>query len=170
MLMRCRLGALAITLATLVRADPSKGPALSELEVINDVAHLQDVISSDRVSIILFTEGEDDTEESKWFMAFSTFWRSPSTLLFGMCDASALRKAGRVGATGVWLFSRHDSDAALNMPTPLASEDDAQTAQKWVESELIDARCVEVDGAWRKLPSSYVRSTAASAPGSKEEL
>ena len=62
---RARLSALLTVAAILLgSARAGKGPPMSTLEVVHSVEHLEEIIFSDRVSVILFTEGEDDTEES----------------------------------------------------------------------------------------------------------
>ena len=180
---RARLSALLTVAAILLgSARAGKGPPMSTLEVVHSVEHLEEIIFSDRVSVILFTEGEDDTEESKWFMYFSAFWKPVLTgglrsaaIMFAMCDAAALRRAGRAGAEGIWLFAKHDSWAALRYEKPIASEADVDQALSWIEAELMDARCVEADGSWRKAPSSYVHDHEAPThqqdqPHAKDEL
>ena len=42
---------------------PGKGEMLVSLEVIDSPEHLQDLIDEDRVSLVLFTQGEAETDE-----------------------------------------------------------------------------------------------------------
>ena len=50
---------------------PGMGELLGELRVVKEESHLKELIGSPVVSLIMFTEGEEETNESKWFMLFS---------------------------------------------------------------------------------------------------
>ena len=43
--------------------DVGTGEQLASLEMIDSPEHLQDVIDEDRVSLIMFTQGEAETDE-----------------------------------------------------------------------------------------------------------
>ena len=50
---------------------PGMGSKIGEMNVIKDPEGLKEFISGDVVSLIMFTEGEEDTNESNWFMLFN---------------------------------------------------------------------------------------------------
>ena len=79
---------------------PGMGELLSEVQVLEEPQQLKELISSSVVSLILFTEGEEETLEAQWFMFFSTLVEKSidvragdARVNWGMADNAKLRKS-----------------------------------------------------------------------------
>jgi hypothetical protein len=79
---------------------PGMGELLSEVQLLEDPQQLKELIGSPVVSLILFTEGEEETLETQWFMFFSTVVEKSidvaagdARVNWGMADNAKLRKS-----------------------------------------------------------------------------
>ena len=79
---------------------PGMGELLSEVQLLEDPQQLKELIGSPVVSLILFTEGEEETLETQWFMFFSTVVEKSidvaagdARVNWGMADNARLRKS-----------------------------------------------------------------------------
>jgi hypothetical protein len=162
---------------------PPDEDAMASIELLDSPDALQALIDDDTASLILFDdELELSSAESMWFETFAShIWRGPR-ISFGICNNVALRRAGRRGASGIYLFANTDSNAALQLPVNILSEGEAQAAFWWIQGALAAERVLHVDGAMRKALSAAEQSSSAqpseraagesgeSQPASKEEL
>ena len=127
------------------------GDMLVEMAVVDTPEHLQEVIESDVVSLILFCDqGGEETAETQWFQVLSSLGWSGPRINFLMVDNGALRRAGREGAEGVWLFARRDSNASIRLPVAMQSEADLQNALFWILGVLAGSGAKELAGFWLK--------------------
>jgi hypothetical protein len=127
--------------------------ALATLEILETPEALQELIDSDVVSLVLFVD-EEETEESKWFEMFASFFWQGTRIAFGVCNNNALKQAGRTGAQGIYLFHRSDSFDALQLPMRIANEPEAREAMRWILGALAGAQATEERGAWRKAAAA----------------
>ena len=79
---------------------PGMGELLSEVQLLEEPRQLKEMIGSPVVSLILFTEGEEETLETQWFMFFSTVVEKSidvaagdARVNWGMADNEKLRKS-----------------------------------------------------------------------------
>ena len=86
--------------APVVGPPPGMGELLGELRVLEEPQQLKEMISSQIVSLILFTEGEEETPETQWFMYFNTVVERSTDVKagdarvnWGMADNDKLRKS-----------------------------------------------------------------------------
>ena len=142
---------------------------------INSPEQLKDVIKADVASLVLFTDGSEETPASKFFQEFSAFaWRGPR-VIFATCDMRPLRQAERQsellppeGAEGIYLFAKKDADMPLRLPRSLVTNDEASAALEWIEGALAGIGATPVDGKWHKARDSGKDGPAAKI--GKQEL
>ena len=127
---------------------------LATVDMVSTPEHLQEIIDLNEVSLVMFTEGEDETPETQWFQALvSHLWDGPG-LVFAMVDNHALKKEGRRGAEGIYLFVDRDSDRSTRLPMTIASEPEARNAVAFVQGALEDANAVRGGNVWLKPPAA----------------
>lgn len=140
---------------------PQKGELLGEMQMIKDADDLAGVIYSPTVSMIMFTEGEEEDNASKWFYLFSIMVERSIDLAQGdarvnwfMVDNEMLRKSAspyQVRTKGIWLFCDANDNSGVTLPESVESEDAVRKAATFILGELSSAKAEIVEGVWRKL-------------------
>lgn len=167
--------------APVVGPPPGMGELLGELRVLEEPHQLKEMINSQIVSLVLFTEGEEETPDTQWFMYFSTVVERSTDVKagdarvnWGMADNDKLRKSSapyQVREAGIWLFCDASDASGIRLPMKVLSDEDTRAAATWILGALDAAKAERHAGIWHKwaAPTSAAARTAPPS-GDKSEL
>ena len=138
---------------------PGMGESAGEMQEISEPGGLREMIDSDVVSLIMFTESSEDDNESNWFMLFQMMVERSISLQNGdarvnwaKVDNEMLRSRGSwlFRPAGIWLFADASDKSGVRLPMSVQSEAAVREAGEFILGALGAAGAQNVKGTWRK--------------------
>lgn len=141
---------------------PGMGALAGEMKVIQEARGLDELLDSDIVSLVMFTEGEDETNESRWFLLFQMMVEKSINVAHGdarvnwaQVSNELLRKSAvhqhQVRSVGIWLYcDANDRHHGVKLPMSVQSEEAVREAGTFILGALAMAKAQTVEGVWRK--------------------
>ena len=168
---------------------PGMGDQVGSMQLIKEPAGLKEMVNSPIVSLIMFTEGDEESNEVKWFYLFAMIVErsmneanGDARVNWGLVDNIMLRKSGssyepgssfyQARPAGIWLFCDPSDDSGVKLPMGVQSQEDVITAGNFILGALASAKADNVKAIWhkRKLGSRREPSSESQEQERRSEL